>query len=115
MNNDLDRYLPLTETTYYTLLALTQPLHGYAIMQVVEQISDGTVRLGAGTLYGALTQLEKAGLIVKVSEEDRRKQYALTPRGARLLLAQLDRLKIMVRSGQDLTQNQIQTSSGDAS
>ena len=48
-----DKNLPLTETIYYVLLALIEPAHGYAIMQKVEELSSGQVRLAAGTMYGA--------------------------------------------------------------
>lgn len=48
---------PLTEAVYYILLSLTEPLHGYGIMQKAEQLSSGRVRLAAGTLYGALNTL----------------------------------------------------------
>jgi len=97
--NNLDNYLPLTESTYYIMLSLLEPLHGYGVMQRVEAISRGTVRVGPGTLYGALTMLEKEGLIVKVSEEDRRKSYQLTDEGRELLKKQVQRLEIMAASG----------------
>ena len=93
------KYLPLTESTYYTLLALLEPLHGYGIMQKVDQLSEGTVVVGPGTLYGALSSLEKEGLIVKEREEERRKVYALTAKGRRVLAAQVQRLEIMARAG----------------
>ncbi|EHI68654.1 transcriptional regulator, PadR domain protein [Streptococcus ictaluri 707-05] len=49
--------LPLTETTSYILLALLEPGHGYHIMQKVEEMSDGDVRIAAGTMYGAIENL----------------------------------------------------------
>ncbi len=97
---DIQKYLPLTETTYYTLLALQTPLHGYGVMQKVDEISQGTVKLGAGTLYGAFSQLEKERLIEKVSEEERRKSYQLTEAGRQVLAAQMERLKIMLEAAQ---------------
>ena len=96
---DYSKYLPLSEATYYILVALDEPLHGYAIMQKVEAISEGTVVIGPGTLYGAFSTLEKQGLIAMVKEEARRKYYALTGRGREVLAEQLRRLHIMVRSG----------------
>ncbi len=66
------KYLPLSESTYYILLALVEPLHGYALMQKVAGMSQGSVSIGPGTLYGAFSTLEKVDLIVKVREEDRR-------------------------------------------
>jgi DNA-binding PadR family transcriptional regulator len=99
---NLAKYLPLTETTAYILLALTEPLHGYAIMQKVETMSEGTVKVGAGTMYGALSTLEKEGLIVKVDEQDRRKLYTLTDKGRQIAQAQIHRSAILVRNGQAL-------------
>ena len=99
---DVRKYLPLTETTYYILLALIEPLHGYGVMQKVEALSEGTVSIGPGTLYGAFANLEKEGLIVMVREEERRKSYALTEGGRRLLAEQIHRLEIMAHRGQEL-------------
>lgn len=82
------------------MLALDEPLHGYAVMQKVETISEGNVVIGPGTLYGAFTTLEKQGLIEKVSEEDRRKTYALTAKGRAVLAEHVRRLAVMVRNGQ---------------
>jgi DNA-binding PadR family transcriptional regulator len=98
-DKELKRYLPLTEATYYILLALVEPLHGYALMQKVETASGGVVKIGPGTLYGAFSTLEKEGLIVKVAEEERRKSYQLTLRGREVLKAQIERLEIMARNG----------------
>ena len=68
-----DKNLPLTETTYYVLLALLEPAHGYLIMQKVEELSNHQVKIAAGTLYGAVENLLKQGLIesvkVKINEE----------------------------------------------
>jgi DNA-binding PadR family transcriptional regulator len=98
-HNDINQYLPLTESTYYILLALAEPMHGYGVMQNVDSLSEGTVKIGPGTLYGAFQTLEKEGLIVKVGEEERRKIYTLTPKGREVLNLQISRLRIMVRSG----------------
>lgn len=59
IDKTIAKYLPLTESTYYILLSLIDPLHGYGIMQKVERISEGTVSIGPGTLYGAFTTLER--------------------------------------------------------
>lgn len=97
--DDVLRYLPLTESTYYILVALVDPLHGYGVMQKVEALSQGTVKIGPGTLYGAFQALEKEGLIVKVGEEERRKSYALTDKGRQVLKTQISRLEIMTHNG----------------
>jgi DNA-binding PadR family transcriptional regulator len=99
MTDKILKHLPLTEPTYYILLALAEPLHGYAVMQKVEQLSHGAVIVGPGTLYGAFSTLERDGLIVKVAEVERRKSYALTALGRQVLLAQIGRLQVMVRRG----------------
>ena len=99
VRDDINKYLPLTESTYYIMLTLIEPLHGYAVMQKVDEISKGTVKVGPGTLYGAFTALEKEKLIVKVKEEKRRKSYVLTPKGKNVLLNQIKRLEIMTRNG----------------
>ena len=51
----------LTEAVYYILLSLMQPLHGYGIMQNVEKLSGGRLRLAAGTLYGAISTMQEKG------------------------------------------------------
>ena len=101
MNEDKEtvRHLPLSEATYCILLALAEPLHGYGIMQKVEAGSEGAVHIGPGTLYGALTVLEKEGLIARFDEVERRKRYALTEKGRRVLAAELARLRMLTRLG----------------
>lgn len=100
------KYLPLTESTIYTLLALVEPIHGYGLMQRVEEVSKGTVKIGPGTLYGAFSTLEKEGLIQMVNEVERRKVYALTAKGRKVLAAQIDRLEIMAENAKNI-RNQI--------
>lgn len=97
---NLDKFLPLTEATYYTMLALVEPMHGYAVMQQTEATSQGTVVIGPGTMYGVFSALEKQGLIVKTQEEERRKYYTLTELGRQVLREQVKRLKIMTHNGQ---------------
>ena len=80
------KLLPLTETMHYILLALRRPLHGYAIMQEVEMMSNGEVRIAAGTLYGAIENLLKYNWIVLVPSDDpRRKVYCITDDGLEIL------------------------------
>ena len=72
--------------------------HGYAMVQDIERIAD--VKLGPGTLYGALTRLEEHGLIEPLPSEDRRRPYRLTDSGASMLRAQLAALETVVTTGQ---------------
>ena len=102
---DAKKYLPLTEATYYIMLSLVEPLHGYGVMQRVKEISQGTVSVGPGTLYGAFSTLESEKLIRKVSEEDRRKCYALTSNGKQVLLRQIERLEIMTDNGKGVKES----------
>ncbi len=97
------KYLPLTEATFYILLSLVAPKHGYAVMKDVEEISAGTVRLAPGTLYGAFTTLEGNKLISMVDKEERRKIYQITEKGFQVFLGQVDRLKIMVNNAEEKT------------
>ncbi len=93
-----DKNLPLTETTFYILLALLEPAHGYLIMQKVEQLSNGNVRLAAGTLYGAIENLMKLKFIEPVHSEDkRRKVYLITEKGREILTLDLERIKHMAK------------------
>lgn len=89
------KFLPLSETTFYIMLALTKPLHGYGVMQKVERITDGMVSIGPGTLYGAFSTLEKQKLIYLVEEVDRRRVYQLTETGREVLRMQKERLDLM--------------------
>ena len=88
-----DKNLPLTETVYYVLLALMEPAHGYAVMQKVEELSDGQVRLAAGTMYGAIENLLKKKLITSLRSDDpRRKIYVISDLGKRVLYADYKRM-----------------------
>lgn len=91
--------IALTETTYYILLSLYRPLHGYGIMQRAAELSGGRVRLAAGTLYGALNALVDKGWIALLPGEGRKKEYRLTPRGLEVLKNELERLRELVASG----------------
>jgi DNA-binding PadR family transcriptional regulator len=104
-DKEITKYLPLSEATFYILLSLVEPLHGYGIMQKVQSISEGTVTIGPGTLYGAFTSLEKEGLIKMVKEEDRRKTYILTEKGRQVLAEQIRRLEIMSNNGKSVLPN----------
>jgi PadR family transcriptional regulator, regulatory protein PadR len=87
----------MREPTYFTLAALLDgPLHGYAIAKHAEAVSDGRVRLTAGTLYSALDRLLGQGLITvdgeEVVEGRARRYYRLTASGRRALQAEAARL-----------------------
>ena len=84
----------LTEVTFCILLALYQPRHGYGIMQFIENITEGRLILGAGTLYGAMNTLESKGWISLYTTFDgRKKEYIITPLGKEIAEKELERLK----------------------
>lgn len=102
---DPNRELPLTPAVCHILLALASgEKHGYAIMQEVEETTDGQVTMGPGTLYGSIKRMRKAGLIVESDErpapaldDARRRYYELTGYGRRVLEAEMERLADVVR------------------
>ena len=94
----------LTEAVYYILLSLLEPLHGYGIIQNVEQLSCGRVRLAAGTLYGAInTLLEKGWIAALEGEADsRKKEYIITDLGRGMLEKELQWLSELLENGKRL-------------
>lgn len=95
---------PLTETVFYVLLALYERLHGYGVMQYVNEISGGRIELGPGTLYGALTTLVEKGWIVPVGAADgaRKKEYVITDAGKAVVQMEIERLEELVRNGRSI-------------
>lgn len=93
----------LTEATYYILLSLHKPQHGYGIMQQTEQMSGGRVKLAPGTLYGALGSLCEKGWIRPLpAVSSRKKEYCLTEEGLTVLKNELNRLKNLVANGESI-------------
>ncbi|MPM12329.1 hypothetical protein SDC9_58682 [bioreactor metagenome] len=91
----------LTEGVYYILLSLNTPMHGYGIMQNVELLSGGRVRLAAGTLYGAINTMLERGWIQSLPGEtdSRRKEYQLTSAGRSVLQEEIHRLDELLSNG----------------
>lgn len=89
----------LTEPMYYILLSLLKENHGYGIMQMVEELTEGRVIIGAGTLYTLLGRFEKEEIIRQVAEENRRKIYVITEKGKGLLNEEFQRLQMLVEDG----------------
>ncbi len=94
--------IALTESTYYILLSLVSPQHGYGIMQQAEELSKGRVRLAAGTLYGALSAMVDKGWIKQLPVESgsRKKEYQLTQRGRVILEKEVARLRELADNGE---------------
>lgn len=87
----------IREPSLFILTALVaSPLHGYAIIQSVERLSEGRIRLRAGTLYAALDRLVREGALAPDGEQTvdgrKRRRYRLTETGRRELQGEADRL-----------------------
>jgi len=104
-NRRQKRAQPVNHSEFHILLALADSeRHGYGIMQEVEEKSGGTVRLGPGTLYGAIKRMLASGLIEESpkrpalkDDERRRCYYRLTRRGRRIVAEEAERLAALVR------------------
>ena len=98
----------LTEAVYYILLSLMTPLHGYGIMQNVERLSGGRLRLAAGTLYGAISTMQEKGWITALTGEadSRKKEYVITDAGQAVLRAEYMRLRELVDNGRALLEEE---------
>ncbi len=101
---DPTEFLPLPRATFHALLALQEgPLHGYAVKQKVERLSDGVVRMGPGTLYETLHRMRERGFIEEAPppEQDgaghaQRNYSRLTSFGREVLHAEVTRLGSMI-------------------
>ena len=91
----------LTEAVYFILLSLMEPMHGYGIMQLTARLSNGRVRLAAGTLYGAINTLLEKGWIRSLGEDkdSRKKEYVITAMGKEALQGEIDRLTDLAALG----------------
>ena len=85
-------YVPMTETGFYILLCLREESHGYGVIQRVEALTQGELRLSPGTMYGSLSKMEKDGLIAFIREEENRKIYRITSLGLEVLELEVRRI-----------------------
>lgn len=100
-SKDAGSFLPLTPVAFHVLVTLHRAVsHGYAIKRLVEERTDGVVRLGAGTLYHAIGSLKDKGLIAEcdppssdAAGSSRWRFYGITPLGEQVLRAELHRLE----------------------
>lgn len=100
-----EAFLPLTPAVFHILLALADgECHGYGIMREIAERTQGTVRMGPGTLYGTIARMLGDGLIAVADErpdpaqdDERRRYYRLTELGRRVASAEALRLEQLVR------------------
>jgi DNA-binding PadR family transcriptional regulator len=103
-DRDPQEFLPLPSSSFHVLLVLADgEKHGYGIMREVERISEGTVRMGPGTLYGTIKRLLEMGLAEESGErpvpdldDERRRYYRITGLGERVVTAEVRRLASMI-------------------
>lgn len=92
----------LTEVTYLILLAFYRPNHGYGVLQFLDKYTEGRVKPGAGTLYGAINSLLKKEWIALYNQDDRKKTYLITETGRSILERELKRLHQNYTLGQKI-------------
>ena len=98
-NLELDDFGRFSEPALLILISLADgPKHGYSMIEDIETVAG--VRLGPGTLYGAIARLEGHRLIEALKSDDRRNPYRLTALGERALRARLNAMMVVVRAGQ---------------
>jgi len=98
--DSLEKHLPLSTSVFHVLVAMADgPRHGYAIAQDVEELTEGRIVMGPGTLYGSLQRMCAAGLIEEAENPgeaglhaDRRRYYRMTALGGRALRAESERM-----------------------
>lgn len=98
---------PMSESYYYILVCLTKGAnHGYGIMQMAKELSDGAVSIGSGTMYGATSNMIKKGWIEEIMSNEpgmeRRRLYTITESGRAALDAEILRLRKMVEISEEL-------------
>ncbi len=106
---DLDALLPLTPTVFHILVALAgEARHGYAVAREVESVTEGSISMGPGTLYGSLQRMSEWGLIEEADNPgddglhaQRRRYYGMTALGRAALRAESERLLRAVHVAQE--------------
>lgn len=91
----LKSYIPMTETAFYILLALTEPRHGYGITKFVSELTEGRIKLGPGTVYGTLTKMQRDSLIAVYDDTEKKIVYEITETGRDILKAEIERIKLL--------------------
>lgn len=93
---DNKRIKALTQPMFYILLSLMEKRHGYEIMQYIDWLTEGRVKVGPGTLYSLLSRFEDDGYIQMVSDENNKKTYLISSLGKLALDTEIERLKLLL-------------------
>lgn len=94
--------ITITESTYYILLSMIKPNHGYGIIQKTQELTNGRVSLGPGTLYGAINTMLERNWIKLYSEDTgsrKKKEYIITDFGKDILNNEINRLEELIKNG----------------
>jgi DNA-binding PadR family transcriptional regulator len=98
----------LTEVTFFVLISLYEPNHGYGIMQFIEAKTQGRLILGAGSLYGAINALQDRNWIMPLDDgTGRKKEYIITDTGKEVVNSEIRRLQELVRVATDIVGEKI--------
>ncbi|MBB6715887.1 PadR family transcriptional regulator [Clostridium gasigenes] len=95
-----EQFQNLTEPMYYILMSLLEENCGVDIMSSVDEISNGRVRVGPGTLYALLGKFEKENMIKETEVQGRKRSYIITEKGKAILLEEYRRLISMASDGE---------------
>ncbi|GAA0727548.1 helix-turn-helix transcriptional regulator [Clostridium malenominatum] len=101
----MDNTTPLTEALFYILLAVRRPNHGYGIIQDVNEMTDGRVTLGPGTLYGAINSMltkEWISLYSEDKESRKKKEYLITDIGKQIFKTEVKRLNELIKNSKKM-------------
>lgn len=101
---------PLTESYFYILMCLyAGPNHGYGIMRMTDRLSDGNVKIGSGTMYGATSNMLKKGWIAEYNDNqqgsERRRMYSLTESGKQAFLDEYKRISVLTESAKEIIEH----------
>ncbi|MGL5354882.1 MAG: PadR family transcriptional regulator [Clostridium sp.] len=94
-----EQFQNLTEPMYYILMSLLKERCGVDIMASVDEISNGRVKVGPGTLYALLAKFEKESIIRETEVVGRKRSYIITDKGLEILKEEYDRLQTLVGDG----------------
>ena len=94
-----EQFQNLTEPMYYILMSLLNEMCGVDIMEAVDKISKGRVKVGPGTLYALLSKFEKEDMIIETEVQGRKRSYIITEKGKGILFAEYRRLITMANDG----------------
>lgn len=95
----------LTNTSYYILLSLMEPKHGYLIMKTIEELTNQAITIGPASMYTTIKKLLGADLIELHDKSDKKKVYVTTEKGIQLVKNEIQRKRMMIQHGEEILTN----------